>query len=263
MLVAKGRAARRTLVRLPRLARHDVVVAGLEPHHAGLRIAHLTDFHCGYMTPSWHVRAAVELANQAAPDLIVMTGDYVSWHREEVRTMERELSGLAAGHVFATLGNHDYYASGREVAAALSRCGYVVLRNEHRTVDFRGAPLHIVGVDDPITRRGNIARAFAGVPERGTRLVLCHCPESVEQVAGRGAHLMFSGHTHGGQINVRGITNRLFARAGRRYYQAGFYEVRGTLLYVNPGIGFSGVRIRAGRGTRAEVSIFRLLPAAY
>jgi predicted MPP superfamily phosphohydrolase len=260
--VTRRKLALRKLARLPRLTEHEVVIGGLDPLLDGLRVAHLTDIHCGYMTPSWHVRAAIELANASEPDVVMMTGDYVSWHRGEVRIMERQLAGLTAPHVFATLGNHDYYTSGREVAAALSRCGYTVLRNEHRTIECRGAPLHVVGIDDPVTRRDDLGRAFAAVPSRGTRLVLCHCPESVEEIANRGAHLVLSGHTHGGQINVRGITDRLFLRAGRRYYEAGFYEVRGTILYVNPGIGFSGVRIRAGRGTRAEVCVFRLHAAA-
>jgi hypothetical protein len=80
----------------------------------------------------------------------------------------------------------------------------------------------------------------------------------VHAIAERGAHLMLSGHTHGGQINVKGITSRLFKKTGRRYL-GGFYSVADTLLYVSPGVGFSGVRVRVGTGTRSEVSVFNLL----
>jgi predicted MPP superfamily phosphohydrolase len=91
--------------------------------------------------------------------------------------------------------------------------------------------------------------------------VLCHCPEQIDAIAAYGAHLVLSGHTHGGQINVRGLTKRVFRNMGRRYL-AGFYEVDRTLLYVSPGVGFSGIRVRVGRGTRAEVTVFTLRAAA-
>jgi uncharacterized protein len=242
----------------PHLAEHEVELPGLDPRHDGLRVAHLTDVHCGRMTPEHHVRAAVELANQSRPDLIVMTGDYVNWQRDEVPIAGRQLAGLSARHVLVTLGNHDYFAWGDGVAEAMAGNGYTVLRNQHHTVEVGGAPLHVIGIDDPVTGRHDVDQAFRAVPEGGSRLVLCHCPEQVDDIAGRGAHLMLSGHTHGGQINVRGITDRIFRQTGRRYFNRGFYTVGETLLYVSSGVGFSGVRVRAGHGTRAEVSVFTL-----
>jgi uncharacterized protein len=164
--------------------------------------------------------------------------------------------------VACALGNHDYFADGDGVAEALADSGYSVLRNQHLSVELGGAPLHLIGLDDPVTRRDDIDLAFAGVPQGGTRLVLSHCPETVGELGARGAHLVFSGHTHGGQINVRGITDRIFKKAGRRYYHTGLYAVERTWLYVSAGIGFSGVRVRAGRGTRAEVALLTLRAAA-
>jgi hypothetical protein len=239
-----------------------VVAEDLDPRHDGLRVAHLTDVHCGRITPAEHVRAAVALANRARPDVIVMTGDYVCWRREEVPLLRDQLAGLEADQVVCTLGNHDYFADGDGVAAALVDNGYTVLRNQHVSVDVGGAPLHLVGLDDPVTRRDDIEGAFARVPAGGTRVVLSHCPETVDELSSRGAHLVVSGHTHGGQINVRGITDRIFKRAGRRYYHSGLYEVDRTWLYVSAGIGFSGVRVRAGRGTRAEVALLTLRSSA-
>ena len=71
---------------------------------------------------------------------------------------------------------------GDDVASALEQSGYTVLRNQHRTLTVRGAPLHVVGVDDPVTRKDDIAASFDGVPEAGTRLVLCHCPEKAGEL---------------------------------------------------------------------------------
>jgi predicted MPP superfamily phosphohydrolase len=248
------------LARQPQLVEHEVRLPGLDARHDGVRVAHLTDVHCGRLTPATHIRKAVALANAARPDFVVMTGDYVCFSRREIPLIEQQLSGLRAREVFVTLGNHDYWASGRFVAAAMRANGYTVLRNEHRTMEHAGAQFHVVGIDDPVTRRHDVPRAFSAVPEAGTRLVLCHCPEQVDAIAAHGAHLMLSGHTHGGQINLRGVTDRLLRNMGRRYL-GGFYAVDRTLLYVSPGVGFSGIRVRVGRGTRAEVAVFTLRAA--
>jgi len=242
----------------PRLVEHEVLVPDLDPRHHGLRIAHLSDIHVGNLTPREHVRAAVELANAARPDVIVMTGDYVCWRRHEVFDLEEQIAGLSAPRVVTTLGNHDYFTWGRGVAEALQRNGYDVLRNQHTVVDVGGAPLTLVGIDDPITRHHDADAAFAGVAERGTRVVLCHGPEQAPRLAERGADLVLSGHTHGGQINLPGITHRIARRMGLRYLR-GFYDVgERTRLYVTPGVGFSGVTWRTGDGTSAEVAVFTL-----
>src|SRR5688572_15241182 len=105
----------------------EVAIAGLDARHDGLRIAHLSDIHVGRLTPARHVRAAVELANAARPDLVVLTGDYVSWHRSEVELARVQLAGLVAPRVCAVLGNHDYFTSGPGVRRALAANGYDVL----------------------------------------------------------------------------------------------------------------------------------------
>jgi hypothetical protein len=242
----------------PWLAEREIAIDGLDPRHDGIRIAHLTDIHCGRMTPASHVEAAIALAREAKPDLVMMTGDYVCWRRREADLVRRQLAGLEPGKVFATLGNHDYYASGHRVSAALSVNGYRVLRNESTTVTVRGAPLQIIGVDDPVTRRHDLDRAFADANGHGTRIALCHCPEQLEAIAARGAHLMLSGHTHGGQINWRNIADRIGKRTGRRYVASGVYRHQRTALYLSAGVGFSGVRLRAGVGTAAEVALLVL-----
>lgn len=232
-------------------------IRDLDPRHDGVRIAHLSDVHCGRMTPRAHVRHAVELANECGADVICMTGDYVNWSRAEIPIMEDQLAGLTAARVAITLGNHDYFTSARRVAESMRRNGYDVLRNRSTTVMVNGAPLHLVGIDDPVTRHHDLSAAFDGVPERGTRVVLCHCPEQADAIADRGADLILSGHTHGGQIYFQGITDVLIRRMGRRYRQ-GFYDIERTALYVTAGVGFSGVRVRVGHGTRSEVGLLTL-----
>jgi predicted MPP superfamily phosphohydrolase len=245
----------------PRIHEHEVTIAGLDPRHDGVRIAQLSDIHVGNLTPASHIRAAIDATNAEQPDLVVMTGDYVCWRRDEVERARDQLAGLRASRVLAVLGNHDYFVWGAGVRGALEASGYEVLRNQTTVAEVNGAPLAMVGVDDPVTRHDDLDAAFAGARPGMTRLVLCHAPDRAPKIAARGAHLVLSGHTHGGQMYVKGITDRLMKRVGLKYrrgmYEVGHGEAKAQ-LYVTPGIGFSGVTRRFGEGTAAEVAIFTL-----
>ena len=200
--------------------------------------------------------AAAAIASGA--DLIVMTGDYVCWRRHEVEAAREQLAGLRAPRVLTVLGNHDYFTHARGMTAALVDQGYEVLRNQHTVVELRGAPLTVVGIDDPVTRHHDVEAAFAGVARRAGSLVLCHAPDAAPGLARAGAGLVLSGHTHGGQIYVPGVTDRIMRRLGLNY-RGGHYAVGDTTaLYVTPGVGFSGVTHRVGPGTAAEVALLTL-----
>jgi uncharacterized protein len=247
-------------LRPPRIVEHEVRIRDLDPRHDGVRIAQLSDIHVGATTPREHIRAAVAAANAANPDLVVLTGDYVCWRRHEALHVADQLAGLTASRVLAVLGNHDYFTWGAGVTRSLESNGYEVLKNQTTIAHVRGAPLAMVGVDDPVTRHDDLDAAFAGAPSRTTKVVLCHSPDHGPQLAARGADLVLSGHTHGGQIYVRGITDRVMKRLGLNY-RRGMYPVgERTTMYVTPGVGFSGVTRRAGEGTDAEVAVLVLRP---
>ena len=249
----------------PRVTHHDVFVRGLDPRHDGVRIAQLSDIHVGSLTPATHIRAAIDACNAEAPDLVALTGDYVCWRRSDVARAAEQLGGLRAPRVLAVLGNHDYFVWGAGVRHVLEGHGYDVLRNQTTVCEVRGAPLAMVGVDDPVTRHHDLDEAFRGAPAHASRVVLCHGPDLAPQIAPRGAALVLSGHTHGGQIYVKGLTDRVMKRLGLGY-RRGLYDVGSpagapagsTQLYVTPGVGFSGVTRRHGEGTHAEVAVLTL-----
>lgn len=244
----------------PRLVKHELAVRGLDPRHDGVTIAHLSDVHVGNLTPEPHVRAAIDLANSVAPDVVALTGDYVCWRKHEVGLLREQLGGLRATRVAATLGNHDYFTDAAGVRAALTGHGYDVLDNRRTAVTVRGAPLHLVGIDDPITHHDDADAAFAGGPRGGTTVALCHDPELAPALVARGAQLVLSGHMHGGQIYLRGVTDRIIKRMGRTF-RRGLYPIDDGHLYVTPGVGYSGVRVRVGEGTAAEVAAVTLRAA--
>ena len=235
-------------------------VPGLHSNHDGLRVAQLSDIHVGQATSDLRIRRAVAAVNESAPDLVILTGDYVTHSPKPLPRVREVLSGLK-GPVFVVLGNHDHWVNAPYLREGFERLGYTVLQNEHRVVQLRGAPATVLGVDDGRTGRDDVEATFRGAPTSGTRLVLAHTPPTVEKLPPYAGLVQFSGHTHGGQFMVRGLTEKLFRRAGQPYIR-GHYTVRGNQLYVNQGLGFGFGGPYLRRGTEPEVAFFTLRSAS-
>jgi len=215
-------------------------VPGLDPRHDGLRVAQLSDLHVGRRTPAVTIRAAIDAVNALAPDLVLLTGDFLSSRRSEVATMRDLLGGLAAPTV-AVLGNHDHWVDARGAAAALRALGYEVLENQWTSVAVRGAPLPIVGVGDHRTRREDVALATRGLPANATPLVLAHGPLTADRLRALDRPMLcFSGHTHGGQIVLPILTPTFLHFVKGEPYIRGRFQLGRVQLYVNRGIGNSG-----------------------
>jgi predicted MPP superfamily phosphohydrolase len=237
-------------------------VPGLDPRHDGLRVAQLSDVHVGPRTPPERVRAAVALANSFDPDLVALTGDFLSRGRRGLPLLRDQLDGLRAGAVVAVLGNHDHWVDPEGARRVLEAMGYALLRNQHTVLRLRGAPLAAVGVDDLFTRHADPARALAGVP-RGSRLVLAHGPRTADLLRGRGEpFLVLSGHTHGGQINLGAFTRFMIESVVKEPYWRGRYQVGPVQLYVNRGVGSSIFRLRVNSDPEVTLATLRAVEQA-
>ncbi|OJT17130.1 metallophosphatase [Archangium sp. Cb G35] len=238
------------------LSENVLHVPGMHREHDGLRIAHLSDIHVGQATSAVRIRRAVAEVNARTPDLVFLTGDYVTHSPKPLPRVIELLAGFTSP-VFVVLGNHDHWVDAHYLRTGFERLGYTVLQNEHRVVPMRGAPVTVLGIDDGRTHRDDVETTFRGAPESGTRLVLTHAPPTVDKLPPNGNLVQFSGHTHGGQFVVRGLTEAIFRRAGQPYIQ-GHYHVRGNQLYVNMGLGFGFGGPYLRRGTYPEVAFFTL-----
>lgn len=234
-------------------------VPGLDPAHEGLRVAQLSDIHVGPRTPTALIRAAIEEANRFRPDLVVLTGDYLSRSRAEVAGMREHLGGLR-GPVVAVLGNHDVWVDPAGAAAALRGHGYEVLENAWTALRLRGVPLPVVGVGDHLTRRDDVLAATRGLPARGPALVLAHGPRTADKLAALGRPaLCLSGHTHGGQVNLPILTPLLLASI-REPYARGLFRLGAVQLYVNRGVGMSGIPLRVNAPAEVTLATLRRAP---
>jgi predicted MPP superfamily phosphohydrolase len=226
------------------------------PGERRVRVVQLSDVHAGPSTPQWMLARVAAVAGTLAPDVVVLTGDYVNASTFYARRVTELVRALPKPCV-ATLGNHDHFAGAERIAFALRRGGAKVLQNEAVTI----VGLTLVGVDDGRSGHADVARAFAGV-DATRALVLSHFPNTADEIAKTGAPLVLSGHTHAGHVEVPWVT-RTVARVTGNPYLAGFYRCAPqTDLYVNAGLGHSFPGLRAGRGTRPEITVFDLDPAA-
>jgi predicted MPP superfamily phosphohydrolase len=228
---------------------------GLDPSHHGLRIAQLSDLHIGFGVPVSRIVQAVRRVNELAPDLVVLTGDFVTFRTDPHELPAKLLSMLEAPSV-AIPGNHDHWSKLSELKSSLEKRGIPMLQNQHTTFRLKGADFPVVGIDDSTSGNDDVEAAFRGAPA-SARLVLTHTPRCAKKLPTDRGLLCLSGHTHGGQVDVPSITAGLFKAFGEPWYR-GAYDVGGNQLYVSRGLGF-------GKGTPyprihsdPEVTLFRL-----
>ncbi|MDA1095355.1 MAG: metallophosphoesterase [Acidobacteria bacterium] len=240
--------------RVRRITR-DIQVRGLPPALDGLRVGVITDVHHSGVVPADDVRRAVALLTDAAPDLTVLGGDYVSFFdRQYAAPVAELLAPLAnAPHgAFAVLGNHD---DERDVPAALMARGFAVLKDQRTQLTIRGERLDLAGIGFWTRTAGDIARVLTGTG--GTTILLAHDPRRLREAAALDVQLVLSGHTHGGQV----ILPAVGALAGRRFpVLAGYASRDNTSMFVSRGVGTVYVPVRIN--CPPDVAILTLRTAA-
>jgi hypothetical protein len=229
-----------------RLRTQDVALPRLPAELAGLRIAHLSDFHLGLPSRgSRAVERAVEWVAERAPDLVLITGDLVSRPRGE--PVLKELLGRL-GPSFLVLGNHDveYSRDPFSRAAGLSDLAPArLLVDESETVELRGRRVQIVGVDPRAYRQRRSQPWQLADDTADLRILLCHFPYVLDFLPPGVFDLVLTGHMHDGQISLPlGRTRRYRFAHPRTRYPTGLYERPGGTMHVSPGLGTTFVPFR-------------------
>jgi len=226
----------------------------------GLRIVQISDIHHGLFLPKEWLAEAVQQANRLDPDIIALTGDFVTYSRRNIGPAAEILGRLRARRgVFAVLGNHDFRVDADAVTAALQRQHIDVLRNRHIQLGFGGAPLYLAGVDD-YGYGADLRRAVRGIPRDAATILLAHNPRIVHLASRNGVSLILAGHTHGGQVNLP-LLGTVYGRSPERLrYKIGWDRLGATQIYVSRGLGTIVLpwRLRCP----AEISHLELLPGS-
>jgi hypothetical protein len=224
-----------------RVSRLTIALPRLPKAFDGLRIAHITDVHRGGFIPISFIRQAIRAAKAERPDLILLTGDYVSRSRDYIPECAAALGELSAPlGCYAVLGNHDYWVDGDVVADNLTRIAHCrVLRNESAFIRRGGEQLAIAGLDDLVTLNDDLDATLAGLSADDPVILLTHSPDVTYSAASRRVDLVLAGHTHGGQIVLPWIGPPApNCRLGRSF-ASGLKQVNLTTLYTNRGVGMT------------------------
>lgn len=229
--------------------RIEVTLPHLPPALDRFRVVQISDLHLEPFTKPRHIEAAVATCNALEPDLVVMTGDFVTNHAGSMGLLGELLVPLRGRHgVYACLGNHDYWCDLPAVEKGLSERGVGVLRNETRLIHTDRGTLHLGGMDSRYIGPPNLRQTLADWKPGRPLVMLMHEPDVADDLAAAKVEaLQLSGHTHGGQVRLLGLPpmRNKFRRArwGVKYL-AGRYDVGSVKLYVNRGIGCVGVPLR-------------------
>ena len=231
----------------------EIRLANLPEAFRGFRIAHMADFHYGEYSEPTFLRSVVRRVNALRPDMIALTGDFVS-----AGPMMRRISIDFAYHCadllarlecpqrFAVMGNHDALVSRADVTDALTSRDIPVLHNDATPIEKDGARFWLAGVADITV--GTDADLSAAIP-RGRMaaseplILMAHEPDYADHVVGSGVDLMLSGHTHGGQVRIPFMPPVNLPPMGRKYVE-GHFSLKDLQLYVTRGIGTVGVPFR-------------------
>lgn len=236
---------------------HRLALPGLSPSLAGLRVVQISDLHRGPLVADSLIQAAVDRVAALKPDLVALTGDFVSvdWRNADpcVEMMAALRPPLGA---WAVLGNHDHATNPIEVARALRRHGIPVMVNHnHRLI----SGLRLVGIDDTAAGHPDPARAFRGTRSGEATLLLTHNPSLLRFDLPARPLCILAGHTHGGQVVIPGLPRHLMPGLRAAHYVAGWYRRGAHRMYVNRGVGMVGLPVRFL--CRPEISVFDLQPA--
>lgn len=217
------------------ITRHEVLIDGLPKDLDGYRIAFVTDTHVASFMRRGLYREVVQQVARFEPDLVLLGGDFVTWERH-IPLMAEVLTGLAAHDgVYAVLGNHDYWADGDAVIAALTAKGARFVINRSVAIRRGEATLTLIGIDEVYRGEPDLDAAFAGV--EGVRIGLSHHPDIIDLMDGRRLDLLVCGHTHGGQIRFPFFGSIVVPSKHESRYANGFHRVRDVLMYTSRGIG--------------------------
>jgi hypothetical protein len=233
-----------------KLARYDIALEA--PALKGLHIAVISDLHAGapYIDAA-KIDRVVAMTNDAKPDLILLTGDYViqevaGGHHMPIEEIARHLKTLHARlGVYAVIGNHDRWENAPHIAAGLKAAGIPVLENASAAIPTAQGWLFLVGVGDHRSGASNPVRALRHVPAGTQALCFTHSPDVFPDLPATCA-LTIAGHTHGGQVWLPLLGRpavMLESLYGQRY-AIGLIREKGRALFVSSGIGTSGLPLR-------------------
>lgn len=248
------------------VGRHEIKVAKT-PKKSPLKILQMSDFHSSSYVSLDYLRGAVELGLSLQPDLICLTGDFVTAGNSGVDGLAKILAPLAqAAPTFACLGNHDGgawtrihggFADTLAVRGLLNDTGVTLLHNSRREISVRDWKITLAGLGDFWSGEMQPLAVFTEPMGAGSdaTVLLSHNPDTKTFLKTYAWDLMLCGHTHGGQVRLPFIGTP-FAPVQDKKFVEGLRRWENRWVHITRGVGnLHGIRFNC----RPEVSLLTLV----
>jgi len=237
-----------------------LAIQGLDEAFSEYRLVHISDIHLGQWITAERLQGVVDLVNRQDPDLVAITGDFVSYIFEDfAEDLARSLGRLRPRDAtVAILGNHDHWVGADNIRRTIRNGNVTELCNDVFTVSRGGARLHIAGLDDIIANKHHLDQVLSRLPSQGPAILLVHEPDFADVSARTGRFcLQLSGHSHGGQIVIPRLGTPIRSYLFRKY-PLGRYQVGDMVQYTNRGLGTNLIWSRIN--CPPEITVFSLRP---
>lgn len=228
-------------------------------------IVQLSDIHSGSFSSLEPIEWTVETINKLNPDLVVATGDFVNFKANEYDYISSVLSQMKSKYgLYGCLGNHDHFMDQDETYSLINKIehtGMQILSNESVCIERNGEYLNLAGVDNFGYGQtyGDFKQALSNIKENVPTILLCHDPTNWDRTVRENfqVDLMLSGHTHGGQVGITFLGRTISPTTFVYKQHAGLYSENNKHLYINRGLGTSGVSVRIG--IPPEITVIKLV----
>lgn len=240
------------------ITRLELTLPNLGTSFNNTRLLQISDIHLGSWTTPERLLGVINIVNRLQPDIIVHTGDLVSYELESyISALVNYLSKLKAPlGVFTILGNHDYWNGQEKIIDIYKRSGIKVLTNTIHTLTSGQDHLHLAGADCAYEGLFTLEPLLEKLPKTGCAIILSHEPDVADQTAAADCFdLQLSGHSHGGQMILPFIGPVLKINWAKKY-TVGLHQIGSMLQYTNRGIGSGEIPIRIN--CPPEISVFTL-----
>jgi len=218
-----------------------------------LTLLHLSDLHASGVVSLDYIGSAIDSALQCRPDLICVTGDFITTTYGRPTEYARILRRLSdAAPAFAIVGNHDGgswaaendgYGDREWITGLLRDARLPLLFNTSHPLSIHDWDLNLVGLGDAWAHDCDPAAGFRDAVAGRTTILLSHNPDTKSEVAPYRWDLMLSGHTHGGQLDLP-VIGTPFAPVHDKRFVSGLHGWHGRWIYITRGIGsIYGMRI--------------------
>ena len=227
----------------------------------GKVLMQISDVHVGNRFDYNFIIESFKVAQELDPDIVVYTGDYVTYEgKEQFKQLEEVLKYTVQGKLgtLGILGNHDYGINwaqqvvANKISNLLTQNGIDLLQNRSKEVEG----LNFIGMDDYWGLNFNPKEALRHYRADEPSIVLCHNPDVCDLEVWSGYQgWILSGHTHGGQCKPPFLKAPLLPVKNKRYDAGEIDLIDGRTLYINRALGHLWqVRFNV----RPEITVFEL-----